>query len=62
MGDDLLKEIVMGYFGLSSRRKPICNKCEFEKLGLTTICEYYKRIPESVQKGGYCEKFSEIKE
>lgn len=50
------------FFGIGLKRKPMCNNCQFGKLGLTTICHKYKRIPENVQKGWHCEKFERVKE
>ena len=38
------------------KKEPKCNSCQFKKSGLTTICKKYKRIPSSVQQGGFCEK------
>ena len=44
------------------RRKPICNTCIYQKKGLTTLCENYKRIPADVQRGKYCEKYLRVEE
>ncbi|MSU01884.1 hypothetical protein [Tissierella pigra] len=56
------REIMREFFGIGIKRTPICNKCQHQKLGLTTICEKYKRIPSSIQEGGYCSKFLEVRE
>lgn len=56
------KEIMKDFFGIGIKRKPMCNKCEHKKKGCFTICEKYRRIPENVQKGCGCEKFSNKKE
>lgn len=48
------------FFGIKTKKKPICSDCQFKKLGLTTICEKYKRIPENVQKGWHCEKYQSV--
>lgn len=43
--------------GTNFRKKSICNTCKYQKLGLQTICEKYKRIPSDVQHGKYCGKY-----
>lgn len=35
----------------------MCNICKYRKLGLSTICEQYKRIPLDIQNGRYCRKY-----
>ncbi len=42
------------------KKQPICNTCKHQKLGLTTMCHKYRRIPSSTQHGGSCEKFERI--
>lgn len=50
------------FMGTNIRRKPICNTCIYQKKGLTTLCENYKRIPSDVQRGKYCEKYLRVEE
>lgn len=33
-----------------------CKTCKCKKDGLDTVCEAYKCIPQSVQRGGTCER------
>lgn len=55
-------DLEKSFYELFGKRKPLCESCQFRKIGLTTICEQYKRIPSSVQQGGFCEKYAkEIK-
>jgi len=51
--NDLFNELL----GNSIRRKPLCKTCIYQKKGLTTMCEKYKRVHPGVQKGGYCERY-----
>jgi len=35
-----------------------CKNCKNRKDGLDTVCDKYKCIPQSVQRGGSCEKYN----
>lgn len=48
---------LLNLFPRTFRREPICNTCKYRKLGLSTICEQYKRIPSDIQHGKYCRKY-----
>lgn len=45
--------------GAGIKLKPMCKTCIYEKKGLATMCEKYKRIPEGVQLGKWCKYYDE---
>ena len=56
MYDDYVRGLMGQTFKHILKGEPVCNSCRFRKVGVSTICEQYKRIPSSVQQGGFCER------
>ena len=39
------------------KKKMVCIDCKYQKKGLTTVCEKYRRILDKIQQGDSCEHY-----